>query len=103
MSSRLRNWFWAMFISVDCVIGTWIRGWWYVWLGGEEPNPRETISGWTGRRAAQGRRWALQAELLIDGWFYPGHCRDAAKRERSLYCISQSCALRDRERSVDCR
>lgn len=49
-----------------------------VLLGGN--NPDETISSAIGRKAMQGRRWALVAERIIDWLFLrltgeAGHCR----------------------------
>jgi len=49
-----------------------------VLLGGD--NPDETISSAIGRKAIEGRRWALAAECVIDWLFLrltgeTGHCR----------------------------
>ena len=63
-----------MFICCDQLLGCWLRGWYYVWLGGEAPSADETISAWVGKRSVEGKRWAKIAEKVIDWIFSPGHC-----------------------------
>lgn len=81
MIDRLRAWALQMLICVDQIAGCWLRGWVYVWIGGEQPKADETISSWVGRRAIAGFAWALVAERLIDLLFGAGHCRRAAAKE----------------------
>jgi hypothetical protein len=64
-----------MLICLDQFCGCWLRGWDYVWFGGECPNADETISSWVGRNAVEGEPWALVAERFIDALFGSGHCR----------------------------
>lgn len=77
MLGRMRRWGWQMLKATDQWLGCWLRGWTYVWLGGELPDPGETISSWVGRRALAGKRWALIAQSIIDAMFGAGHCRGA--------------------------
>jgi hypothetical protein len=82
--TRLRLWLWQMLIGLDQVIGCWLRGWYYVWLGGDKPRADETISSWVGRRSQDGKHWAQAAEWAIDRAFFwqpPGHCFRAIERE----------------------
>lgn len=51
--------------------------------------PRETISGFIGRRAGQGHPWAKSIEAFID-WLHPHephHCRETAFIEASARVI----------------
>jgi hypothetical protein len=75
MKQRLRHWLHLMLVSIDQTAGCWLRGWIYVWQGGEEPSPDETISSFVGRNALERRRWALVAEAIIDRIMGAGHCR----------------------------
>jgi hypothetical protein len=65
----------AILISIDQLGGCWIRCWCYLFAGGEQPNPDETISSWVGRHAVADERWALASERFIDALFGAGHCR----------------------------
>jgi hypothetical protein len=66
-----------MLICIDQLVGCWLRGWYYVWIGGDCPSADETISAFVGRNAIAGKKWALYSEQLIDSLFYRGHCRHA--------------------------
>lgn len=75
---------WRLFlIAIDQLCGVWLRSWGYVWAGGAEPDPDETISSWVGRHAILRRRWALISEHLIDGLLGAGHCR-ASIEEKNM-------------------
>lgn len=75
MMGRLFQWFEVMFVAVDQLFATWVRGWVFVWLNGDKPNPDETLSSWVGRNAVEGHRAALIAEATIDFFLGQGHCR----------------------------
>lgn len=80
--SRLSLWFGRMFMTLDQALCVWIRGWGYVYFGGELPSADETISAWVGRNAIAGKRWALRAEKFIDALMtQEGHCRRAVERD----------------------
>jgi hypothetical protein len=74
---RLFQWFEVMFVAVDQLFATWFRGWVFVWLNGDKPNPDETLSSWIGRNAVEGNRFALIAERVVDLFLGAGHCRRA--------------------------
>lgn len=59
----------------------------FLWIGllylfgqADRPNGHQTISGYVGKAARNGHRWARQPQQLIDGILGDGHCRDAAMR-----------------------
>jgi hypothetical protein len=52
------------FLMADQLINTLLGG-----------NPWETISSSVGKQAAQGVRWALVVEKIIDAVMGQGHCR----------------------------
>lgn len=86
MMRRLSKWVVAMMIAIDQAFHVWLAGWTYVWLGrGPCPNADETISSRVGRNAAQGKRWALVCEFIIDGLFLlvgqRGHCRASVEQD----------------------
>lgn len=70
-------WLLHMLICVDQLVQCWIRGWWYVWLGGDCPSADETVSDWIGQSANAGKRWATIGQKLIDGIFGQGYCQRA--------------------------
>jgi hypothetical protein len=74
---RLFQWFEVMFVAVDQLFATWFRGWVFVWLNGDKPNPDETLSSWIGRNAVEGNRSAMIAEKVVDLFLGAGHCRRA--------------------------
>jgi hypothetical protein len=79
---RLGAWTLRMLIAIDQLIGCWLKGWCYVWIGGELPSADETLSAWVGRKAVEGKRWALIAEKIIDKiMLHPGHCRLAIEND----------------------
>lgn len=80
MLRRLLLWLWQLFLTVDQFFAVWLRGWRYVWFGGELPYAEETISSWVGKRSAEGHRWAGIAEKLLDALFCEDHCRVAHAR-----------------------
>ena len=77
MIKRLGKWLLRMLICLDQLAGCWLRGWYFVWIGGEPPSADETISAWVGKSAAAGKRWALFAQAAIDRLFGAGHCQRA--------------------------
>jgi hypothetical protein len=79
---RFSNWLGAMLTCLDQLAAVWLRGFGYVWFGGELPSADETISAWVGRNAIAGNRAALIAEKVIDFLMtQPGHCRRAIARD----------------------
>jgi hypothetical protein len=72
---RLFQWFEVMFQALDQLAACWLRGWLYVWLNRDRPNPDETISSWIGRSAEAGYRAGLIAEKVVDFFLGAGHCR----------------------------
>lgn len=98
MLLRLRNWLFIMFICTDQLAAAWIRGWYYVWIGGEYPATDETISCWVGRRVREGRRWAFIAERFLDGLLKDGHCTKAADLREFRY--RHTARLQERQRSL---
>lgn len=83
MIARLARWLVQMLVCIDQLMGTWLRGWHYVWIGGELPQADETISSWIGRRAQEGVPWARTAELFIDATFFwqRDHCQQSIEFE----------------------
>ena len=79
MIRRLGKWLVRMILSCDKLLCVWLRGWGFVWLNwGELPETDESISGWIGRRAEQGAKWALIAQSIVNFIMRnPDHCRDA--------------------------
>lgn len=75
VKQRLRAWGWQMLLCLDQFAGCWLRGWWFVWIGGECPSSEETISSFVGRKSEAGQRWAQIVEPIIDGIMGAGHCR----------------------------
>jgi hypothetical protein len=75
VTPRLQAWVHQMLIAVDQLVGCWLRGWIYVWCGGELPSPDETISSWVGRHSLLGNGRARILERFIDAIFGTGHCR----------------------------
>jgi hypothetical protein len=73
-------WLWQLLICLDQLFATWLRGWWYVWVGGELPNADETLSSFVGRRSLAGQGWARIAERALDAIFGTGHCRRSIGR-----------------------
>jgi len=79
-------------IAIDQLAHVWLAGWTYVWLGrGKCPNADETISSRVGRNAAQGKRWALCCERVIDWGAYViagqrGHCRASIEQDEIFPC-----------------
>lgn len=80
MIERLKAWGKQMLLGFDQLLGCWLRGWVYVWRGGECPNADETISSYVGRRSRDGAGWASTAERLIDAILGAGHCRRSIER-----------------------
>lgn len=77
MIARLATWVWLVLAGLSrYFVNTWIAGLWWALTGrGAEPNPGKTFSSRVGRNALQGDRWAIWMEGVIDGLFWPGHCR----------------------------
>ena len=91
MIARLKSWLIVLFVAVDQLAHMLLAGPKYVLLGGQRPDPDETISGKVGRRAIAGRRWARICEIIIDGLMRlltgeHQHCRAAAAREARRKC-----------------
>jgi hypothetical protein len=86
---RLAAWLHAWLIALDQLAYVWLAGFKFVSEGGPTPSPYETISSKTGRMAEKGHRWALVAQVLIDGLFRllgspPGHCRRSIIRASTI-------------------
>jgi hypothetical protein len=77
MIRRLGIWTLRMLICLDQLLGCWLRGWWYVWIGGDPPSADETISHWIGQAADDGKPWAVVAQQLVDALLGAGHCQRA--------------------------
>ena len=79
MIKRLLKWLLRMILGCDKLACVWIRGWGYVWFNwGELPETDESISGWVGRRAQDGAKWALIAQTIVNFIMRnPDHCRNA--------------------------
>lgn len=91
MIARLKSWLVVLLIALDQLAHMLLAGPKYVLVGGQQPDPDETISGKVGRRAAAGARWARVCEWAIDGLFRlltgeRGHCAKAAAREAGRRC-----------------
>lgn len=79
---RFATWLQVMFTCLDQLLSCWVRGFVFVWLGGEKPSADETLSAWVGRCAIAGSRIGLIAEKVIDFLMtQPGHCRRAIARD----------------------
>lgn len=79
---RFATWVQVMFVACDQWLACWIRGFVFVWLGGEKPSADETLSAWVGRCAIAGYRAGRIAEKVIDFVMtQPGHCRRAIARD----------------------
>ena len=86
MIARLKSWLIVLFVAADQLAHMLLAGPKYVIVGGQRPDPDETISGKVGRRAIAGARWALASELIINVLMRVltgerDHCRAAAARE----------------------
>ena len=79
VKARFSAWSHQFLISLDRVAACWLRGWWFVWVGGELPMADETISRFVGRNAIAGQAWALVAERVVDAVMGKGHCRNSAR------------------------
>lgn len=82
VTRRLGLWLLTMLICLDQLAQCWLRGWVYVWIGGDRPSADMTISDFVGRNAEAGKRWAIDAERAIDAFFGCGHCRRAILSDR---------------------
>ena len=71
---RLFTWVQLMFVALDQFFATWFRGFVFVWLNGEKPNPDETLSSWIGRSALAGHKAARIAAAVIDFFMGQNHC-----------------------------
>jgi hypothetical protein len=74
---RLFTWIGLMLDAADQFLGCWLRGWFFVWFNGEQPDPDETISSWVGRAQRDGKRWGRIAAAVIDTVMGQGHCLKA--------------------------
>jgi hypothetical protein len=80
--SRLSKWSVRFVLGCDKLLCVWLRGWAYVWLNrGDLPETDESISGFVGKSALEGKGWALVAEKIVDAVFGAGHCRAAIARD----------------------
>ena len=79
MIRRLLRWLLRMILGCDKLVCVWLRGFGYVWFNwGELPETDESISGWVGRRAEAGAKWALIAQSIVNFiMMNPEHCRNA--------------------------
>lgn len=80
MWARFKRWFYLFAVALtQGVINTTVAGlWWVVTGNGDEPDPDEPFSSRVGRNAIAKKRWALAAEVIVDGIFGKGHCRESA-------------------------
>jgi hypothetical protein len=78
---RLKHWLVTMLLCIDQFMQCWIRGWYYVWVGGDRPSADETISAWVGKSLRAGKRWAHYAAAAIDFLFGAGHCLRAIESD----------------------
>lgn len=85
MIDRFFAWVERFIIACDKFVAVWLRGWGFVWFNwGELPSTDESISGWVGRSAIAGEKWALVAEKVIDAiMLAPGHCREAVQHDKA--------------------
>lgn len=72
----------AIAVALDQLAYVILAGPYFIVMGGDEPNARETISSKVGREANNGWLWARCAQVAIDGLFRllgspPGHCQRA--------------------------
>ena len=72
--TRLKASAWALLIALDVLVCT-------LWLAplhlfglADQPTGRQMISGYVGKAAFNGHRWARLPERLIDALFGEGHC-----------------------------
>lgn len=77
---RFKLWAEQFFICINQLTCNWLRGWWYVWLGGELPMADEPICSFVARRSYAGHRWATIIEQFLDWLIAPGHCAECATR-----------------------
>ena len=77
MLGRLTEWLWAVLVGFSrYVVNTIVAGLFWVVTGrGKLTRGDETFSSRVGRNAIQGKRWALLAEKIIDGFLGERHCR----------------------------
>lgn len=71
---------WALLIALDVLACTlWLAPLHALGLA-DKPTGRQMISGYVGKAAYNGHRWAFLPERLIDGLFGRGHCLKAYLR-----------------------
>lgn len=83
MARRFWVWFVELAKSLDQFGRRFLGFWGLVVRGNEAPSADETISSVLGRKAAEGKRWALVAEWVINPMFFRqvdangrrNHCR----------------------------
>jgi len=73
----------ALIIGIDIVLTAIVLGLLYPFGLSEKPNGRQTWSGYVGRCAESGARWALVWERVINTllWWDDDHCRRVWRRE----------------------
>lgn len=79
MIGRFSQWALRFILGLDKLLCVWLRGWGYVWFNwGELPETDESISGWVGRCAEAGNKWALTAQRVVNFIMRnPNHCQRA--------------------------
>ena len=86
MKIRLRLWLISLLVALDQFAHVLLAGPKYILIGGQRPDPDQTISGKVGSASMAGKRWARLCEAVIDRLFIclgagHGHCRTVAARE----------------------
>lgn len=80
MFRRLAAWVVEILVGIDQLAHVVLGGPKFLLWGGPCPSADETISSKVGRQAMNGKRWAIVAEFVIDGFFRllgeRGHCRN---------------------------
>lgn len=70
----------ALIIALDVLVCAVWLGLLYPFRLCDRPNGRQTISGYVGKAALYGHKWAARVERAIDAVLGPGHCLRAYQR-----------------------
>lgn len=70
----------ALIIALDVLACAVWMGLLYPFRLCDRPNGRQTISGYVGKSALYGHKWAARAERVIDALLGAGHCLRAYQR-----------------------
>lgn len=80
MIARAKASLWALLIALDVLACAVWMGLLYPFRLCDRPNGRQTISGYVGKSALYGHKWAARAERVIDALLGAGHCLRAYQR-----------------------